>query len=147
MNVLAIKTIFDLGRVALEKIFPDPTQRAEQMFRLEELRQKGNLAELSAHVNLLTSQMRINEVEAEHPSLFIAGWRPMVGWTGAAALAYVSIIDPFLRFCASVMGYEGAFPVIDSALTMQVLLGILGIGGMRSFDKFKGTDTKQIKDR
>ena len=144
MNVLAIKTIFDIGKVALEKLFPDPAQRAEQLLQLEKLRQAGELAKLSAHVNLLTSQMRVNEVEAEHKSIFVAGWRPMVGWVCGVSLGYVSIIDPFMRFVALMAGYKGEFPVIDTNLTMQVLLGLLGIAGMRSFDKMKKTDTKSI---
>lgn len=93
---------------------------------------------------LTTGQLKINEIEAAHPSIFVSGWRPFVGWVGGLALAYVAIIEPLARLVATMVGYEGEFPEIDTALTMQVLLGMLGIGGMRSFDKLKKTDTKQV---
>jgi len=94
---------------------------------------------------LITGQLDINKTEAQHPSVFVAGWRPFVGWVGGFALAYVAILEPLARFSAVLAGYEGEFPAIDTTLTMQVLLGMLGIGGMRSFDKFNKTDTKTIK--
>ena len=58
------------------------------------------------------------------------------------ALAYAAILEPMLRFVASLCGYEGAFPVIDTTITMQVLMGMLGLGGMRSFEKAKGVAAK-----
>jgi len=95
--------------------------------------------------SLLTGQMEINRVEAAHPSRFIAGWRPFTGWVCAAALAYVSIIEPIARFIATVcFEYTSEFPVIDTTITMQVLLGMLGFGGLRSLDKYTGKDTRKI---
>jgi len=90
-------------------------------------------------------QLAINLEEAKHPSIFVAGARPFIMWGCGFALLYASILEPMARFIAQVMvGYTGAFPVIDTSLTMQVLLGLLGLGGMRSLDKIKGTDTKQV---
>lgn len=147
MSFDPLSAAFDLGKVAIDKIWPDKTKRAQEIRLLEELRQKGDLAELSAHVSLLQGQMQINSKEAEHKSVFVAGWRPFVGWVGGFSLAYVSIVEPLMRFTATMLGYDGDFPVIDTNLNMQVLMGMLGIAGMRSFDKFKKIQTDSIGEK
>ena len=94
-----------------------------------------------AEIGLLNSQIEVNREEAKHTSLFIAGWRPFIGWACGFALIYCAILEPILRFSAQVFfGYKGGFPTIDTNLTMQVLLGILGLAGMRSFEKTKGAE-------
>ena len=144
MSFDPISALFDLGKTAIEKIWPDPTKRAEELRKLKELKQKGDLAELNAHVQLIQGQMTINMEEAKHKSVFVAGWRPFIGWVGGFSLAYVSILEPLMRFVAAMMGYEGDFPIIDTTLNMQVLLGMLGVAGMRSFDKKQKTQTDNI---
>lgn len=82
------------------------------------------------------AQIAVNQEEAKSESLFVAGGRPACIWIGAFALGYAAIIDPFMRFVAQVgFHYTGAFPVIDTNITMQVLFGLLGLGAMRSWDK------------
>lgn len=137
----------DMGKAAIERLWPDPNKRAEELRKLEELRQAGDLARLQAHVSLLTGQMEINKAEGQHKSLFVAGWRPAVGWIGGFSLAYAAILEPLMRFIATIAGYEGTFPEIDTNLTLQVLLGMLGLGAMRSFDKTKGVQTDCLGDR
>ena len=144
MSFNPLSALFDVGKLAIEKIWPDPTKRAQELRLLEELHQKGDLAQLQAKVTLLQGQMAINMEEAKHKSVFVAGWRPFVGWVGGFSLAYVSILEPFMRFVATMFGYDGEFPVIDTAQTIQVLMGMLGIGAMRSYDKGKGTQTDSI---
>lgn len=86
------------------------------------------------------AQIGVNAEEAKHGNWFVAGWRPGAGWVGVAGLAYAGLIDPLARFVAQVcFGYAGAFPDVNTEITMQVLLGLLGLGAMRSFDKSKGT--------
>ena len=69
----------------------------------------------------------------------MAGWRPFIGWICGCGLAYVAIVEPLARFAATMYGYKGTFPIIDTSLTMQVLLGMLGLAGMRTYEKSKGT--------
>jgi hypothetical protein len=91
-------------------------------------------------IQLQLAQIAVNTEEAKSSSTFVAGWRPFVGWVGGSAFAYVSIVEPIARFIAAVgFGYHGVFPVIDTTVTMQVLVGILGLGAFRSFDKKNGT--------
>lgn len=143
MSFDPLSALFDLGKTAIEKIWPDPSKRADELFRLEQLKQQGDLALMKAQVDLLLGQIEINKAEAQSSSLFVAGWRPFAGWIGGVAFAYAAIIEPIARFVAKVgYGYQGNFPEINTELTIQVLLGMLGLGLMRSFDKKQGTDTK-----
>lgn len=85
------------------------------------------------------AQIDTNKVEAANTSVFVAGWRPFVGWCGGLGFSYAAIIEPFMRFIAAVgFHYTGAFPAIDTNLTMQLLVGLLGLGAMRSYDKVNG---------
>jgi len=144
MSFDPLSAAFDLGKTLISTIWPDPVKQAQELRLLEELKQKGSLAELQAHVTLLQGQMAINAKEAEHKSVFVAGWRPFVGWVGGFSLAYVSIIEPLMRFIATMTGYTGDFPIIDTTLNMQILMGMLGIAGMRSYDKKQKTQTDNV---
>lgn len=85
---------------------------------------------------LQLAQIAVNQEEAKSTNWFVAGWRPFVGWICGVALAYVAVLEPMIRFVAQVgYGYRGAFPVIDTNLTMQVLLGMLGLAAARTFEK------------
>ena len=127
----------------IDKIWPDPAKANEAKLKLLELQQNGELKALEAETNLALGQLRINEEEAKSASIFVSGWRPAVGWVGALALGYAAILEPVGRFVAQVwFGYTGAFPVIDTTITMQLLFGILGLGGYRTFEKHKGVASK-----
>ena len=145
MSFDPISALFDLGKSAIDKIWPDPIKRAEEVRKLEEMRQKGDLAQLDAQVKLLVGQLEINKQEAQHKSIFVAGWRPFVGWCCGFALAYAAIIEPLMRFIAKMYGYDGEFPIVDTTITMQVLLGMLGLGVMRTREKEKGVHKDALK--
>lgn len=137
-----LSAIFELGKTAIEKLWPDPSKRAEELFKLEQLKQQGDLARLQAEVSLMLGQIEINKVEAQHPSVFVAGARPAVMWIGAFGLAYAAVIEPIARFAARVVfDYAGEFPVLDTTITMQVLFGILGLGAYRTYEKTKEVQT------
>lgn len=142
MSFDPLSALFDLGKTAIEKIWPDPSKRADELFRLEQLKQQGDLARLQAEVSLMISQIEINKEEARHPSVFVAGARPAVMWIGAFGLAYAAVIEPIARFVARVVfDYSGDFPVLDTTITMQVLFGILGLGAYRTYEKTKEVQT------
>ena len=99
---------------------------------------------LNNKIQLDLAQIAVNTEEAKSTNWFVAGWRPFVGWVCGFGLAYVSVIEPIIRFIAKVgYGYTGAFPVIDTNLTMQVLLGMLGMGAMRSVEKVKNSESNR----
>ena len=98
----------------------------------------ATMAEKHAHEAAM-AQVEVNKAEAGHRSIFVAGWRPFIGWTCGVALAYHFIFAPLIVFGAP---WAGAtipdLPVFDMDSLMTVLLGMLGLGGMRSFEKAKG---------
>lgn len=145
MSLDPLTAVFALGKTAIEKLWPDPAAQAEELRKLEELRQSGNLAQLNAHVQIMLGQMSINKVEAAHPSIFVAGWRPGVGWTCVAILIFNYIVVPMLAYgLLFIDGAPPAPPQLDMSELWPVLLGMLGIGSMRSYDKTKGNDTKGV---
>ena len=80
---------------------------------------------------LAKAQLEVNKVEAAHKSLFVSGWRPAVGWSCCFALVYSTILAPILSIWFTV-------PPVDSSLLTTVLMGMLGLGAMRSAEKVKG---------
>ncbi len=95
--------------------------------------------QLEAATKLAELQAAINQVEVSHRTVFVAGWRPFVGWVCGLAFMYATIIEPVSRFVATMHGYAGDFPEIDTTITMQVLLGMLGMAAYRTYEKQKGT--------
>jgi hypothetical protein len=148
MSFDPLSALFDLGKTAIEKIWPDPSKRAAELLKLEELKQAGDLARMQAEVSLMLGQIEINKVEAQHPSVFVAGARPAVMWIGAFGLAYAAVVEPIARFVARVcFDYQGEFPVLDTTITMQVLFGILGLGAYRTYEKTKEVQTDRTSSK
>jgi hypothetical protein len=87
---------------------------------------------------LMAAQIDLNKAEAGSGKLFVAGWRPAVGWICAMGLFYGTIGKPFIEFIARVFGYDGAFPAIDADTLNTTLFGMLGLGVMRTAEKIKG---------
>ena len=138
-DITGLGALFDFGGKLIDKLFPDPAQKAQATLELTRLQQTGELAKLAAETDLAKGQLAIDQQEAASNSLFVSGWRPAVGWLCGVGLAYATVIDPVSRFIAQVIfHYQGAFPVIDTMLTMQILMGMLGLAGMRSYDKKSG---------
>lgn len=152
MSLDPLGSVFELGKSLIERIWPDENKRAEEMRKLEELRQSGDLARLDAHVKLMLGQLEVNKTEAAHKSIFVAGWRPFIGWAGGFALAYAGVIYPLLTwlwvFCQAkewIPSDVSMPPLIDTGILGTVVTGMLGIGTMRSYDKKQGTQTDSIK--
>ena len=96
---------------------------------------KEEKAKLITEIN--KAQLEVNKVEAGHTSRFVSGWRPFTGWICATAMAYHFILQPLLTFALYTFGNEIALPTFDMTTLTTVLLGMLGLGGMRSFEKVK----------
>lgn len=142
---------FSLGSILKEMLKPVTDIVSEVVVDKDKVREIQLEMELIAdkaderYHNEVMAQIEVNKEEAKHPSIFVAGWRPAVGWVGAAGLALVSVILPLGSWVATVLfGYEGTFPQIDGELLLTMLGGILGIGGYRSFDKLKKTDVLKV---
>lgn len=150
MSIPLIDTILGVGEKIIERAWPDPMKQAEEKRKLMELHQRGDLAELEAYVGNLQGQLEINKVEAAHPNLFVSGWRPAIGWTGAGAMAYQFLVYPLLIWVwATLQAFDkvpatlNPPPMLETAALFSIVTGMLGIGAQRSFDKAKGVDTKR----
>ena len=139
MNPLVISGLFSAAQSLIERFFPDPEKKAAAQLELLKMQQNGDLAQLAAETDLAKLQIQVNLEEAKSTNWFVAGWRPGIGWVCGAALAYAALIEPLARFVAKVwFGYSGEFPAISTDLTLQILMGLLGLGAMRSIEKIKG---------
>jgi len=93
--------------------------------------------EMSLH-NANLAQIEVNKTEAQHASIFVAGWRPCIGWICAVALGYHFILSPILATILTLSGYTITLPEFDFAQLSTILMGMLGLGGLRTFEKMKG---------
>ena len=134
MNPLGIGAIIDsVGKVASDLITTDK-ERIELELEGKRIDQATDLA-----------QMEVNKTEAQNQNLFVAGWRPAIGWVGAAAMAYQFLAYPLLVWSWTWMQAEQIVPqevkpppVLDTEALWVILSGMLGIAGMRSFEKTRG---------
>ena len=125
MNPLILGPIFEIGKTLIDRFLPDPEKKREAEMEMIKMAAAGELQQVVA-------QLEINAREASHPSIFVAGWRPAVGWVCVAAMAFQYLLRPFL------VGFGVApmdMPGLDENL-WAILTGILGIGGLRSFEKY-----------
>ncbi len=96
---------------------------------------KEEKAQLIQEIN--KAQIEVNKVEAGSSSLFVSGWRPFVGWTCGVALCYHFVLQPFLMFVLSSTGNPMELPVFHMETLTTVLMGMLGLGGLRTYEKVK----------
>jgi hypothetical protein len=99
---------------------------------------KANAAsqEFSGELSLLVGQLEINKVEAAHKSLFVSGWRPFIGWVCGVGLLYNVLVQPIFDIWVDM-------PEINPDLLYPVLLGMLGMSGLRTYEKFKGVQREE----
>lgn len=139
MSLDPLTALLGIGKTALDKFIPDPQAKARAVLELEKLHAAGDSEKLQAQVQLILAQTDINKVEAASSSVFVAGWRPFIGWVCGFALAYDFIAEPFLRYLAQVVfSYTGTFPIINTDALSTILMGMLGLGAMRTIEKMGG---------
>ena len=132
-----IEQLLSAGLSIIDKIIPDPAQKAEAQLKLLQLQQSGELKQLEAEVSLAQGQIKVNEVEAGSDSLFKSGWRPFVGWTCGLGFFAKFIGGPFLFVFAQFFGISIILPPIDLSEMLPLLIGMLGLGAYRTYEKTK----------
>lgn len=130
-----ITAILNIGNTIIDRVIPDKTAAAQAKAQLL-------MAEVNGEFSNAHDQLTVDSSEAANQSIFVAGWRPFVGWGCGAAFLYAYIVQPMAQVIA-VLSHNRfdpkLFPVLDMSDMMPVLLGMLGLGAMRSFDKVQGT--------
>lgn len=129
--------VIGIGAKLIDKIIPDKGAAAEAKLKLLELQQTGELAQLTAETDLAKGQQDINKVEAASSSIFVAGWRPALGWVCASIFAANYIGEPILAWLSPLLSLPPP-PRLDMGEVYPVLLGMLGLGGLRTAEKMKG---------
>ena len=92
---------------------------------------------------LAKGQLEVNKVEAASKSMFVAGWRPAVGWVCVLGMASNYILIPFANFGLALAASDIVVPLIDTSTMMPVLMGMLGLGAMRSVEKVQGVSREK----
>ena len=121
----AISALIGPVSAILDKVIPDKDLREKLSHEIATMADKQ-----------MSAQIEVNKIEAAHKSLFVAGWRPAIGWICGLALLYSTIISPILGIWFTV-------PVVDTSLLTTVLMGMLGLGAMRTFEKTKGVSREK----
>ena len=129
--------LIDAGLKGLDRVLPDPAQKAAAQLELLKLQQAGEFRVLEADLQLALAQTKINEVEAASPDLFKSGWRPGAGWICVLGLAYQFLAQPLLAWGSTIQGYP-APPVLQLGDLYGLLFGMLGLGAYRSVERVKG---------
>ena len=135
---MSLLSILGIVERVVDNVIPDADKRVELKLELAKLADQENQRE---HEQLI-AQTEVNKVEAGHRSIFVAGWRPFVGWGCGAALIYNTMLAPLFNF-----------GVADLGFLQTILLGMLGLAGARTFEKIKGVNndvlplTKEKKER
>ena len=130
MNPLLLGPLLEVGKSLIERFFPDEEAKRKAEAEFMQMVAAGEL-------KVVLAQLEINAREAASPSIFVAGWRPAAGWCGVFGLFYSVLLQPLLTWYTSTRSLP-APPILDSDILLYVLGGMLGLGGLRSFEKSKG---------
>lgn len=128
LDITGIGAVSDLIRTGIDKIWPDKSEAERAQATL-----------LLAQVQ---GQIDTNKAEAASSSVFVAGWRPSVGWVCSAALAWQLILAPSIQWGATIYGKPVVLPPLDTETLISLLFALLGIGGMRTVEKLNGVASK-----
>lgn len=134
----ALALLLPFAADLIKKLFPDPQAQAEAQFKLLQLASNGELAQLQSVTDLAKGQLQVNQTEAASTSLFVSGWRPFVGWTCGAAFAFKYIGAPVAVMVCDMAGIALKLPAIETGELLPILLGMLGLGALRTVEKVKG---------
>ena len=128
--MIGLDALLGIGGKLIDKLIPDPAAQDAARLELLKLQQSGELA-------AMTAQTEINKAEASNPSVFVSGWRPAIGWVCALAMGYQYLARPFMTAFYPAL----TFPGLDDNL-WQLMMGMLGLGGLRTFEKTQGVASK-----
>jgi hypothetical protein len=130
-----LSALLDIGGKVIDRVWPDPEKAAAAKLELFKMQQSGELAAMAG-------QMEINKVEAASSSLFVSGWRPAIGWVCGAGFAIQFVVGPLAEWGSAFYGHPVKFPQMDTGTMMPLLLGMLGLGSLRTVEKLQDKAAK-----
>ena len=119
----------------LDRVVPDQAAAAKAKLEMEAKLLEAATAQAG-------QQAAINQVEASHTSIFVSGWRPFIGWVCGAGLAWAFVIGPMLGWLLPATGVVAALPVLQMEYLLELVVAMLGLGALRSFEKMKGVASR-----
>lgn len=128
LDITGIGGVADLANTVINKIWPDKSEQEKQ--------------QLQAAIMVVQGQLDINKAEAANPSMFVSGWRPAIGWVCGAACAWNWVGLPITKAVVVTLGYKFMVSPADISEMMPILLGMLGLGGLRTVEKINGAAAK-----
>ena len=129
--MIPVLSILEIGAKLLDKVIPDKEAREKAQAELIKAAQDQDF-------QLALAQIKVNEEEAKSDSLFKSGWRPYVGWTCATSFSLHFVIFPIINFFIVALGYKEVVISFDMTTLATTLFGLLGLGGLRTYEKIKG---------
>ena len=128
IDVTGLGTVAELASGLIDRFFPNKTEQEKQ--------------QMAAAVMIIQGQLDTNKEEAKNPSVFVSGWRPFIGWVCGSACAWNWIGLPIAVFFAKALGYAVDLHPADLMEMMPILMGMLGLGGLRTVEKIQGVAAK-----
>jgi hypothetical protein len=129
--MIPVLSILEIGAKLLDKVIPDKEAREKAQAELIRAAQDQDF-------QLALAQIKVNEEEAKSDNIFKSGWRPSIGWTCSVAFILHFVLFPIINFVLVALGYKEVVISFDMTTLMTVLGGLLGIGGLRTYEKIKG---------
>lgn len=130
-----ITAIANVANTVLDRVLPDKAAKDAAAAQLLSMQVAGEIASIAGQIDT-------NKAEATNTSLLVSGWRPFVGWTCGMGLAVQFVINPFATWIAALAHHPIVFPSLDMGTLMTLLVGMLGLGGLRTFEKTQGVAAK-----
>ena len=119
----------------LDRVVPDKAAAAKAKLEME-----ARL--LEAATTQASQQAEINKIEASHASIFVSGWRPYIGWVCGMAIAWAFLLAPMLSWLLPLTGVVAAVPPLQTEFLLELVFAMLGLGGLRTFEKLKGVASR-----
>lgn len=139
--------LIELATSLINKLFPDKTKAAELQAQLLQMQAEGSLKEIEAQYNLAGQQIDVDKQEASvgqsltgWQAFFVSGPRPYLLWVCGGAFSWAYVLQPLLTFILAELGHTATLPTLDISQMMPVLLGLLGLGGLRTYEKVQGVN-------
>lgn len=127
MSITGVGEVADLASTIVNKIWPDKTAQEQQ--------------EIAAAAAIIQGQLNIDNTEASNQKIFVSGWRPFIGWICGSCLAWNYVGTPLVTSIMIILGHPVSIPQADLSEMMPILIGMLGLGGMRTYEKINGVSS------